>query len=60
MPSLVSVGTDKGSAQYSKIQNCEEMDQANISCLAAGKMKCMVCSQIWLPYHSKLLITNCS
>lgn len=56
----MSIGTDKGLVQYSKIQNWEEMGQENISCLAAGKMKCMVCPQIWLPFQSKLLIINCS
>lgn len=45
---LMSVGTDKFLAQYSEMQNCEEIGQVNIRHLAAGKMKCMVCSQIVL------------
>lgn len=44
MPALMPVGTDEGVAQYSKIQNWEEMGQVNICCLAAGKMKSMVFS----------------
>lgn len=43
MPDLMSVGTDKGLAQSSKTRNWEEMGQANISCLAAGKMKYAWC-----------------
>lgn len=59
MTTLMSVGTDKFLAQYSEMQNCEEIGQVNIRHLAAGKMKCMVCSQICLAYHSKLLFINC-
>lgn len=34
---LMSVRTDKGLAQYSKIQNCEEMGQVNVRNISARK-----------------------